>query len=304
MRRIGLVCALGVVLTAISVSAQSISAEFCIQSDDGRSLIVFNRNTGDYKFTRCADNVAFSGTGQLSSDGCFIFLNDSRESYNVNVTVSMCAQAAKVAVDVPSPTPINGTQVPQMKEGFQDSNINNNPCGCEGAQAPPGGNGDREFIEPPAEEGPSNPTPESEVVAPTEFIVQSDSGHAFIVFNRNTGDYKFTRCADNVAFSGTGQVRIDGCFAFLEDSRATFRVVVTVNMCAQAAKVFVEAPQPTNTSAGVAIPAMSESFSDSSLTDTAAGCPADAATARAKNRRERISAESVLAPVGAKDISR
>ena len=118
-----------------------------------------------------------------------------------------------------------------------------------------------------------------------EFCIQSDDGHAFIVFNRNTGDYKFIRCTDNVAFSGTGQVRIDGCFIFLEDNRETYRVIVTVNMCAQAAKVFVEAPQPTNTSTGVAIPAMSESFSDSSLSDSAASCPATTATTRTKNRR-------------------
>ena len=242
MRRIGLVCALGVMLTAFSVSAQSISAEFCIQSDDGLAFIVFNRNTGDYKFTRCTDGVAFSGTGQLSSDGCFIFLSDIRENYKVEVTVNMCAQAAKVAVDVPAPTPINGTQVPQMKVGFQDSNINNNPCSCEGAQGPPGDDGDPEFIGPPAEDPGANPAPEGEVAPPTELIVQSDSGHAFIVFNRNTGDYKFIRCSDGVAFSGTGQVRIDGCFIFLEDSRETYKVIVTVNFCAQAAKVFVEAP--------------------------------------------------------------
>ena len=81
MRRIGLVSVLGVMLTAFSVSAQSISAEFCIQSDDGHAFIVFNRNTGDYKFTRCTDNVAFSATGQLSSDGCFIFSVYWREWY-------------------------------------------------------------------------------------------------------------------------------------------------------------------------------------------------------------------------------
>ena len=283
MRRIGLVCALGVMLTAISVSAQSISAEFCIQSDDGHAFIVFNRKTGDYKFTRCADGVAFSGTGQLSSDGCFIFLSDSRENYKVNVTVNMCVQAAKVAVDVPSPTPINGSQVPQMRESFQDSNVNNNPCGCDGAQVPPGGNGDPDFIGPPAEDGTSNPEPEGDVVPPTELIVQSDSGHAFIVFNRKTGDYKFTRCADGVAFSGTGQVRMDGCFIFLEDSRDTYKVIITVNICAQAAKVVVEAPQATNTSSGVAIPAMSESFSDSSLRNSAASCTATSAKVAAKN---------------------
>ncbi|HEX5734564.1 MAG TPA: hypothetical protein VF131_17145 [Blastocatellia bacterium] len=285
MRMIGLGCALGIVLTAISVSAQSISAEFCIQSDDGHAFIVLNRNTGDYKFTRCTDGVAFSGTGQLSSDGCFIFLNDTRENYKVEATVNMCVQAAKVAVDVPAPTPISGTQVPQMKVGFQDSNIINNPCSCEGAQAPPGDDGDPEFIGPPAEDPLANPAPKGDVTPPTELTVQSDSGHAFIFFNRNTGDYKFIRCADGVAFSGTGQVRIDGCFIFLEDSRDTYRVIVTVNICAQAAKVFVEAPQPTNTSTGVAIPAMSESFSDSSLSDSTASCPAANAKAGAKNRR-------------------
>jgi hypothetical protein len=273
------------VLTAISVSAQSISAEFCVQSDDGHAFIVFNRNTGDYKFTRCTDNVAVSGTGQLSSDGCFIFLSDSRENYKVNITINMCAQAAKVAVEVPAPTPINGSQVPQMRENFQDSDINNNPCSCEGAQVPAGGNGDPEFIGPPRDGGPTNAAPENEAVAPVELIAQSDSGHAFIAFNRNTGDYKFTRCSDGVAFSGTGQVKIDGCFIFLEDSRDTYKVIITVNMCAQAAKVFVEAPQSTNTSTGMAIPAMIESFSDSSLSDSAASCPTTNATARAKNRR-------------------
>ncbi|HJQ70999.1 MAG TPA: hypothetical protein VKA70_18635 [Blastocatellia bacterium] len=285
MRRIGLVCAFVFMLAAISVGAQSTSAEFCIQSDDSHAFIVFNRNTGDYKFTRCSDNTAFSGTGQLSSDGCFIFLNDSRENYKVNVTVNQCAQAAKVAIDVPSPTPINGTSVPQMTEGFQDSNINNNPCGCDGAQAPPGGNGDPEFIGPPAEDGSTNAAPETDVTPPTEFVVQSDGSQAFIVFNRNTGDYKFMRCSDGVAFSGTGQVRIDGCFAFLEDNRDAYRVIVTVNMCANAAKVFVEAPRPTNTSSGVAIPAMSESFSDSNISDSAPNCPNSGATARAKSRR-------------------
>ncbi len=285
MRRIGLVCGWVVVLAAISANAQSASAEFCIQSDDGHAFIVFNRNTGDYKFTRCTDNIAFSGTGQLSSDGCFIFLNDSRETYKVNVTVNMCAQAAKVAVDVPAPTPINGSQVPQMREGFQDSNINNNPCSCEGAQVPPGGNGDPEFIGPPVEDGSANSAPEGDVAPPVEFIVQSDDSHAFIVFNRNTGDYKFIRCTDNLTFSGTGQVRIDGCFILLEDNRDTYKVIITVNMCAQAAKVRVEAPQATNTATGVPISAMSESFSDSSLSDSAASCPDATAKTRAKNRR-------------------
>jgi hypothetical protein len=272
MRRIGLVCVLAIALATFTVSAQSTQSEFCVQSDSGHAFIVFNRTTGDYKFIRCADNVAFSGTGQVRTDGCFIFLEDNRESYSVNIAVNMCRQAAKVFVDVPQLTPINGSQVPQMRESFQDSNISNSICGCNQFQAPPGGGGDPEFIGPPVEEGPSNPAPEQEVAVPIVLSVQSDSGHAFIVFNRTTGDYKFVRCSDGVAFSGTGQVRADGCFIFLEDNRATYKVIVTVNTCNQVGKVFVEAPQETNTSTGTPIPAMSESFGDSNIQDNTNSC--------------------------------
>ena len=156
------------------------------------------------------------------------------------------------------------------------------PCGCTKAgRIGAGGNSDFEFIGPPAEEGRTGS--EQEIVVPTELLVQSDSGHAFIVFNTKTGDYKFIRCADGVAFSGTGQVKIDGCFIFLEDSGDTYKVIDTVNICQNAGKVFVEAPKATTTSTGVAIPAMSESFGDSSLSDSTASCPTTSAKITTRN---------------------
>lgn len=281
MRTVCFTFLLVLIVAGISTGAQDSEGWICIQGDSGGALLVFNSKTGDYKFVRCKDGAALSGTGQIRADGCQIVLEDTRPTHSVSASVNTCVQQGKGSVEVPkdfSPDGIN--IVPAMKESFGDINLGDNSCSCGRSEGVTPANDDRsitgssgaasrtpqitgsdpEFIGPPESEGGSK-----------EIIVKSDAGDAFIVFNSATGDYKFTRC-DGIAFSGTGQIKHDGCFTFLEDRRELFTVFVAVNICAQAGKFNVDVPKAFSMEDGSIVPEMHVGYGDSDLTDSVAGC--------------------------------
>jgi hypothetical protein len=151
--------------------------------------------------------------------------------------------------------------VPAMNEVLGDVNITNNTCSCATGELATSGAGVPEFIGPPVGGG----SPASEVT------VKSDRGDAFLVFNPKSGDYKFVRC-DGIAFSGTGQIKNDGCFTMLEDNRENFTVFVAVNVCSSSGKTNVNVFKRFSLSDGSVIPEMNVSYGDSNLTDSTATC--------------------------------
>ena len=282
MVKIYAMCLSVLFLALVSVRAQDSNGEICIQSDTGNALLVFNSKTGDYKFVRCQDAAAFSGTGQVSISGCQIVLHDERPTHSISASVDSCVQQGKGEVKVPKGFSQDGTSfVPAMNEAFGDTNLRDNTCSCTPSEPVTGG--DRDLIGPPIKGGSvTQPAPikgsDPELIGPPvsdggskEVIVQSDGGEAFIVFNSTTGDYKFIRC-DGIALSGTGQLKNDGCFTMLEDNRDNFRVFVAVNVCLHAAKITVDVPKAFPAQDGSIVPVIHDSYGDSDLTDSTASC--------------------------------
>ena len=269
MRNICLSSLFAVVLGLISVHAQDSNGWVCIQSDTGNALLVFNSQTGAYKFVRCKDGAAFSGTGQVKTDGCQIVLADNRPSLSVSASVNMCVQQGKGAVDVPKDFSIDGINfVPAMHEVFGDTNLRDNTCSCIAGGPLTVDSGEPEFIGPPVSDDGSSKGGSEEI------IVKSDGGEAFIVFNSTTGDYKFVRC-DGVAFSSTGQIKNDGCFIILEDRRENFSVIVAANICLQAGKFTVDVPKAFKMQDGSFVPEMHNAYGDSDLKNSTASCSVD-----------------------------
>ena len=272
MRKLCFTFVLGLFLVGFSVSAQDSNGWLCIQSDTGSGLLVFNSRTGDYKFVRCKDGVAFSGTGQVTVDGCQVVFSDNRPTHTISASVNTCVQQGKAQVVVPVAfSPDGVTTIPAMNEILGDTNLSNNTCSCEAVEKPTDERrsresrsaeilgGDQDFIGPPDTDGTK------------ETIVKSDGGEAFIVFNTKTGDYKFVRC-DGIAFSGTGQIRNDGCFTILEDNREDYKLLAVVNVCARAGKFSVEVFKAFSTPDGVLVPVMNVGFGDSDITNSTPSC--------------------------------
>jgi hypothetical protein len=238
---LGLVCLLAVV--SLSVRGQS-GQEVCLVNEtDGSKLVLF-LNTGAFKYVG-SDGFATSGTGQVKTNGCVASLNGATADATVVADVNLCDRIGKANIQVTSPQFAS-------QRAIIDSNLDDN--GCVSAAAPDGGD--------PVEE-PSG-----------EWVIVQDAD-SFLVFHTLTGDYKYTNCGNGTVFSGTGQIKRNGCEVALEDIRTGSRVVASVNLCEHAGKASVEVFQTAKSTTGEATTqTMSDVISDTNMLDNTGACPA------------------------------
>jgi hypothetical protein len=226
---------------SISVEGQT-GTEICVVSDQSGSRLVFNSQTGDYKY-ESGDGFAISGTGQVKNDGCFVSLEHTRSDGKVIASANICSNEAKALVDVAGTA---GTR----QESFSDPDTSNNGC---------------TVVTDPVEVPPAS----------QEVAIQDNTTGSFIVFNTVTGDYKFIRCSDETAIGGTGQIQKDGCTISLNDTRADRRIIASANLCDQTAKALIETFNGSTKPGQTAT--MQETLSDTNMRDNTIGdCPAAA----------------------------
>src|SRR6185369_3873300 len=75
---------------------------------------------------------------------------------------------------------------------------------------------------------------------PRQVSVQDQDGGGFIVFDLATGDFKCNMCEYKYAFSGPGQVKIDGFNVYLSAVTDTYEVFVTLNLWDRQGKAMME----------------------------------------------------------------
>jgi hypothetical protein len=75
---------------------------------------------------------------------------------------------------------------------------------------------------------------------PQQVVIQDDGGRGYLVFDPASGAYKSTLCEFGFVFSGTGQVKVDGCTVNFSDIQTGHRIFATVNMCDHQAKCAFE----------------------------------------------------------------
>jgi len=229
---LGLICLLAV--ASLSVRGQS-GQEVCLVNEtDGSKLVLF-LNTGAFKYVG-SDGFATSGTGQVKTNGCVASLNGITADATVVADVNLCDRTGKANIQVTSSQSAS-------QRAIIDSNLDDN--GCVSAA--------------PTAEEPS---------ASGEWVIVQDA-ESFLVFHTLTGDYKYTNCGNGTVFSGTGQIKRNGCEVALEDIRSGSRVVASVNLCLHAGKASVEVFQTTKSTQ-----AISDVISDANMQDNTGACSA------------------------------
>jgi hypothetical protein len=82
--------------------------------------------------------------------------------------------------------------------------------------------------------------PISPIIINHSITVQDEGSGSYLVFDPNSGEYKFRRCKDDFEMAGFGLVKVDGCSITFEDMQLDHRVLASTNECTQEAKAFVE----------------------------------------------------------------
>ena len=141
MQRLWLVCLFVVSLMCISVLGQTkpiiqptnppvrFDHEITIEDDSTGSFLVFDPNSGEYKFNRCSDGVFLSGFGKVTINGCAITLEYSGRDRRVLASVNECKQTAKAAVEIFGPV-LGPANTQPMKEFLNDNDMRDNSLSC------------------------------------------------------------------------------------------------------------------------------------------------------------------------------
>jgi len=142
MKRLVLVCLFVVVLMGISVFGQTkpilqpvdtppvkFDHEITIEDDSTGSYLVFDPNTGEYKFYHCSDGVVLNGIGKIRVNGCAISLEVSGRDRRVLATVDECTQVAKAAVEIFAPV-LGPANTKPLKEFLSDKDMRDNSLTC------------------------------------------------------------------------------------------------------------------------------------------------------------------------------
>lgn len=87
--------------------------------------------------------------------------------------------------------------------------------------------------------------------APKFLTVQDQDGGGFIVFDLSTGEFKCNMCEYKYAFSGPGDVKINGFDVSLSAVTDKYQVFVTVNMWDRVAKAVMYVPSSSDTGLAV-----------------------------------------------------
>jgi len=109
-------------------------------------------------------------------------------------------------------------------------------------------------------------------IQPQFVVIQDDSGGGYLLFDPASGAYKSNLCEFGFAFSGTGQVKIDGCNVYFSDIQPGYRIFASVNMCDQDAKCAFEIFELP--SLGFDIEPIRESWTDTDMRNNTTECGA------------------------------
>jgi hypothetical protein len=267
MRKLSLLIAVVIVLAGLSVNAQISRSgpkgsppiieypEIVLEDEDGAGFIRINPGTGAYKYVLCEyDAYTIESVGQVKIDGCNFYLTDLKETHRTLVSVNLCSQEGKCAMEMYKYPAQPGVYIPlPMEEIWTDSNLLDNAGEC--IYSPP----NNQFAQPPEPEGFG------------EVIIQNDADGSFLLIDTSTGDYKFLHCEDGFAMGGTGLLKIDGCSLYFEDMKIDHRVLASMNMCDMEGKAAIEVfavGRKRKTGAAT----MQEFITDSNLRDNTTLC--------------------------------
>jgi hypothetical protein len=75
--------------------------------------------------------------------------------------------------------------------------------------------------------------------------LQDDSNSNFIVFNKATGDYSFTRCSTGLTLTGKGTVKVTGCTIRLDHVASDRRITATMDTCQKKGSASVQTLSPS-----------------------------------------------------------
>ena len=264
MRKLSLLIAIIVVLAGLTANAQKSGSgtnpptpqypDIVVEDEGGAGFIIFNPSTGGYKCVMCEyGGYSFAGTGVVKIDGCNVYLTDLKDGYRVLISVNICSQEGKSAMEI---TNMPGGAIADMtfpiEEYWKDGNLLDNLRDCKVAQ--------------PKSLPLAPPTPEFGTV-----IIQNDADGSFLLIQIETGDYKFYHCEDGMAMTGTGLVKIDGCNMYFEDLKVDRRVLASINICDMQAKAAIEVFALTRKKKTGA-PTMQEFITDVNLNDNTTVC--------------------------------
>lgn len=141
MQRLRLLFLFVVSSMAVSVLAQTkpviqpadppikVAHEITIEDDSTGSYLIFDPNTGEYRFNRCSDGAFLEGFGKIKVSGCTLSLEVSGRDRRVLASVDECTQEAKAAVEVFTPVLGPATTKP-LKEFLSDKNMRDNNLSC------------------------------------------------------------------------------------------------------------------------------------------------------------------------------
>ena len=267
MRKLSLLLAIIIALTGFSVNAQKKRSsqkssppiieypEIVLEDDAGGGFILFQPSTGAYKCVLCKySGYTFESVGQVKVDGCSIYLTDLRDGYRVLISVNICTQEGKSAVEMTKPPDPTGVYLPMpMEEFWNDTNLADAKKDCVYKEPA--------TLLPPEPE----PTPLGEV------IIQNDADGSFLFLDTKTGIYKFIHCEDGLAISGAGVVKIDGCSIYFEHLETDRRILASINGCQMEGKAAIEMfafDEKTKT----LVPTMQEFITDVNLLDNTTVC--------------------------------
>ncbi len=110
------------------------------------------------------------------------------------------------------------------------------------------------------------------VIQPQNMIIQDDSGGGFLLFDPASGAYKSNLCEFGYAFSGRGQVKVDGCNVYFSDIQPGYRIFASLNMCDHQAKCAFEVFELPNL--GFDIQPILEYWTDTDMRNNTTECGA------------------------------
>jgi hypothetical protein len=142
MRFIVLFSLVVVLLSSVSVNAQKGNVftpkpipiqydhDLIIEDDATGSFLVISPMSGAYKFIRCRDGLALSGTGVVSINGCAISFEDLTPGRRVLASIDECTQQAKASVSTFALIGVATTSDALLKETLGDADMRDNTMTC------------------------------------------------------------------------------------------------------------------------------------------------------------------------------
>ncbi len=97
--------------------------DVCVQDDTNGNILQFNSQSGNYIFTQCSNGTTITGTGTVTTSGCFITLVHNLASMRLSATVNTCQSTGNATLSMSIP---RGVKILTIK----DTDTTNNTCTC------------------------------------------------------------------------------------------------------------------------------------------------------------------------------